>query len=267
MHMDGIKKTLLQLRKKKEKALVPFIVIGDPNYAASLALAKVIAAESDMLELGFAFSDPIADGPTIQAADQRAQRAGMSTKRNFQFIKELRKYSNKPINLLVYANLIFQQGIASFYRNAREAGVSSVLIADLPPEEAKPYVEQAKKHGIMTVFAISPLTDKTRIKAIARQTTGFLYLIARLGVTGATKTIENAVFAMIKNIRSVTELPIVVGFGISNKGQVREICKAGADGVIVGSKLIALVEKNRNNKKMLLAKTKAFVKGLKQGTR
>ncbi|MBI2576495.1 tryptophan synthase subunit alpha [Candidatus Woesearchaeota archaeon] len=265
--MDDIKKTFATLKKSKEKALVPFIVIGDPDYQASLALAKAIARESDMLELGFAFSDPIADGPTIQAADQRAKRSGMSTKKDFQFIKELRKYTNKPINLLVYANLVYQQGIGNFYRQAKEAEVSSVLIADLPIEESTPYVKEAKRHGIMAVFTISPLTDRARIKAIAGKTTGFLYLIARLGVTGAKKTVEHSVFAMIKNIRSVTKLPIVVGFGISNKAQVHEICKAGADGVIVGSRLIQMIEKNKNNPKHLLANAAGFVRELKKGTK
>lgn len=265
--MDDIKKTFARLKKNKEKALVPFIVIGDPNYQASLAIAKAIVQESDMLELGFPFSDPIADGPTIQAADQRAQKSGMGTKKDFQFIKELRRYTDKPINLLVYANLVYQQGIGSFYRQAREADVSSVLIADLPIEESNPYVKEAERQGIKTVFTISPLTGKTRIKAIAGKTTGFLYLIARLGVTGAKKTIEQSVFAMIRNIRSVTKLPIVVGFGISNRAQVHEICKAEADGVIVGSRLIQMIEKDKNNQKHLLANAAGFVRELKKGTK
>src|SRR3989338_7702363 len=192
--MNIYKKTFNELKKNKQGALAAFTVIGDPDYKTSLEIVKkVIDSGADILELGLPFSDPIADGPTIQAADMRALESGMDTDKAFEFLKEIRKYNGKiPIGLLVYGNLILQRGIDVFYKDAAKSGVNSVLAADIPIEESDEYIKSAKQNNIDTVFIVSPLTSDERIKKIADKTTGFVYAVSRLGVTGARATLENS---------------------------------------------------------------------------
>lgn len=255
------------LEDNVERALIPFLVIGDPDYKTSLDLLKAVAKEADMLELGFAFSDPIADGKTVQQADQRALKAGMTTEKNFELIKELRKETDIPINLLVYANLIYQQGIGKFFRLAQQAKVDSVLIADVPPEESNEFEIRARKHKIQLIFMVSPLTNKERLQKIENKTTGFIYYVARLGVTGAQEDLKARSLKHLKEIKHIIRKPICVGFGISNKDHVRAVVEAGADGVIVGSALIKIIEQNLNKKEELIQQSVAFVKELKEATR
>ncbi|MBI2139939.1 tryptophan synthase subunit alpha [Candidatus Woesearchaeota archaeon] len=265
--MDRITRTFQGLRRKKEKAFIPFVVIGDPDYKVSLEIVRVLSGHADMLELGFSFSDPIADGKTIQAADVRAAKSGVTTQGNFQFIKSVRKFTKIPIGLLVYANLIYQRGIEKFYRDAADAGVDSVLVADVPLEESKPFANAAKKFGVKTVFTISPLTDNARAKEIAGKVSGFLYGVSVLGVTGARKSISPSTLSFIRRIKKAVNVPVCVGFGISDKRQVQEICHAGADGAIVGSAIVRLIEQNIYNQKVMLKRIKSFAGKLKQGTK
>ena len=192
--MNLYKKTFNELKKKKQGALVAFTVIGDPDYKTSLEIAKkMIDSGADILELGLPFSDPIADGKTIQAADMRALKSGMNTEKAFDLIKSVRKYNdNIPIGLLVYGNLIYQRGINKFYDDAARAGVNSILVADVPIEEADDYIKAARKNDIDTVFIVSPLTSNERIKKIVSKTTGFVYVVSRLGVTGARATLGDS---------------------------------------------------------------------------
>jgi tryptophan synthase alpha chain len=267
--MSRYKKTFNKLNKNKEKALDPFVVIGDPDYKTSLEIVKkIIDSGADILELGFAFSDSIADGPTIQSADIRALKSKIDTDKNFEFIKEIRDYNSKiPIGLLLYSNLIIQRGINHFYKDAKEAGVDSVLVADLPIEEADPFIKEAKANKIDPVFIVSPLTNEARLKNIAKNTKGFIYVVSRLGVTGARADIQQNTLELIKSIKPNTTLPICVGFGISNPNQVKEITSAGADGAIVGSSLVKIIEESLNNKELMLTKIQEFIKALKAKTK
>ncbi len=266
--MNTYKKTFNKLKKNKEKALVPFVVIGDPDFNTSLKIVQtIIEAGADILELGFPFSDPIADGPTIQSADVRALKKLINTDKCFKFIKEIRKHTQIPIGLLVYYNLIYQRGTKKFFYDCKLAGVTSVLAADVPIEEADDIVSAARKHKIDTVFIVSPLTDNKRLSSILKKCKGFVYIVSRLGVTGARQDIKESTLKLIKRIKSKTKLPLCVGFGISKPEHVKEICKAGADGAIVGSAIVKLIEKNLKNKKQMLRKIENYIASLKQATK
>src|SRR3989344_745739 len=221
--MNLYKKTFNELKKKKQGALVAFTVIGDPDYKTSLEIAKkMVDSGADILELGLPFSDPIADGKTIQAADMRALKSGMNTDKALSFIKEIRRYNTKiPIGLLVYGNLIYQRGINKFYNDAAKPGVNSILVADVPIEEADDYIKAARKNKVDTVFIVSPLTSNERIKKIVNKTSGFVYVVSRLGVTGARAALENSTLRLIKRIRQHTKKPLCVGFGISKPEHVK----------------------------------------------
>ena len=258
-----------KLKQKNEKALVAFTVIGDPDHKTSLEIVKkIIDSGADILELGLPFSDPIADGPTIQAADNRALKSKIDTDKVFNFIKEIREYNNDiPIGLLVYGNLIFQRGIKKFYSDASRAGINSVLIADVPPEESDEYTKAAKKHKIDTVFIVSPLTSNERLKKIDKKIRGFVYVVSRLGVTGAKASLKESTLDLIRRVRKFTKKPLCVGFGISRPEHVKAVIKAGADGTIVGSAIVNLIEKNIKNKKRMLDKIGNYVKSMKNATK
>jgi len=266
--MNLYKKTFNELKKKNEGALVAFTVIGDPNYKTSLEIIKkMIDSGADILELGLPFSDPIADGKTIQAADMRALKNGMNTDKAFDLIKNVRKYNDMiPIGLLVYGNLIFQRGINKFYNDAARAGANSILVADVPIEEADEYIKAARKNKVDTVFIVSPLTSNERIKKIVSKTTGFVYVVSRLGVTGARAALEGSTLKLIKRIREHTKKPLCVGFGISKPKHVKAVIKAGADGAIVGSAVVNLIEKNAGNKSKMLGKIGYYLKSMKKAT-
>lgn len=267
--MNRYKKTFNKLKRRKEKALIPFVVAGDPNYKTSLEIVRtIINSGADILEIGFTFSEPIADGPTIQTAGVRALKASSNTDKNLNFIKQIRKFNNEiPIGILIYANLIYQRGINKFYRDAAKAGIDSVLVADLPIEEADEYIKAARKNKINTVFIVSPLTSNERLKKITKKVRGFVYVVSRLGVTGARKDLEEGTLKLLRRIRPKTKLSLCVGFGISKPEHVKSICKAGADGAIIGSAIVKLIEKNIKNKKLILRKIENYVESLKQATK
>ena len=262
--MKSYKETFEKLKLKNQGALAAFTVIGDPDFKTSLELTKtIIDSGADMLELGLPFSDPIADGKTIQAADIRALRNGMNTDKVFEFVAELRGHTDVPIGFLSYANLIYQRGIKNFYEDARKSGVNSILIADMPIEEYDEAFNCANNYRLDTVLMISPLTPNERIKKICDKTTGFSYAVSRLGVTGAKSDLEKSTLSLIKRIRSYTNKPICVGFGISTPQHVKNVVKSGADGVIVGSAIVDLIAKNINNKEKMLKDICSYVKSMK----
>ena len=267
--MNAYKKLFNKLKKNNEGALVAFTVIGDPDYEASLEIVKkIIDSGADILELGVPFSDPIADGPTIQSADIRALKIGMNMDKAFNFIKEVRKYNNKvPIGLLVYGNLIYQRGINKFYHDSAKSGVNSILAADVPLEEADDYIKAARRNKIDTVFIVSPTTYNERIKKIVNKVTGFVYVISRLGVTGARLTLEKSTLALVKRVRKYTKKPLCVGFGISKPEHVKAVVKTGVDGAIVGSAIVDLIAKNIRNKGKMLNDISIYIKKMKEATR
>lgn len=265
--MKTYKQVFENLKKKNEGALVAFTVIGDPNYKSSLEIAKALVdAGADMLELGLPFSDPMADGKSIQAADARALSKGMNTDKVFEFLKDLRKYTDAPVGLLSYYNLIYQRGIEKFYRDCKEAEVNSVLIADVAFEERHPIIAPARKHNIDTIFMITQLTNDGRIQKISEESNGFIYLVSRLGVTGARKNIQEPTFNLIRRVRNFTDKPLCVGFGISKPSHAKEVINAGADGAIMGSAIVDLIEKNLGNKRKMLEEISGFISNIKRAT-
>lgn len=220
---------------------------------------------ADVIELGIPFSDPLADGPTIQAAGVRALQAGTTPQRVFALCSRLRKRSNIPIVLMTYYNPIFAMGEETFIKASQDAGADGVIVPDLPIEEATGLIEAARRHGIDTIFFATPETDGVRVGQVAAITTGFLYVMARYGITGAKEELADLTTMLIRRIQPLVaplHLPIAVGFGLSNRQQIKTVIEAGADGAIVGS---AIVERIANG--ISLEVLAGFVRELKQGTR
>lgn len=245
-------------------ALIPFFVIGDPDEETSFQLIKTaIDAGADVLELGIPFSDPVADGPTIQKADIRAMRAGMTPQKALAFIKRITDYRPIPIGLLVYYNLIYHYGIERFFSAFKEAGGTSVLVADLSIDDAEEITPAAEAAGLETVFMVTPNTTDERIRKIAEQTTGFIYTVSLLGTTGQRSGLSDLVKPLISRLKSLTEKPICVGFGISTAEHARDIARAGADGVIIGSRIIKFIEDNPDDTDTIKNQLAAFIESVR----
>jgi tryptophan synthase alpha chain len=244
----------------KRAALIPFFVIGDPDFDTSLELVKAaIDAGADVLELGIAFSDPIADGPTIQKADIRVLATGMTVKRAVEFIAKVKAYKDIPIGLLMYYNLILQYGLEKFFADCHKAGVNSVLVADVNVDDADEIAIPARRAGLDTVFMVTPNTEDERIRRVAAATTGFIYTVSVMGVTGARTEVSDTVGPLVKKLKTMTKVPVCVGFGISGPEQAAAVAKAGADGVIIGSRIVQFIENNLGDKKKMVAEVGRFV--------
>lgn len=241
-------------------ALIPFFVIGDPDEQTSLTIVKTaIDAGADILELGIPFSDPVADGPTIQKADVRALQAGMTPRKALSFIAQVSAYKPIPIGLLVYYNLICQYGVEAFLRDFKQAGGTSVLIADLSIDDAEEIAPAAKAAGLETVFMATPNCPEERLKRIVRHTTGFVYTVSLLGTTGERTELSQQVKPLIERLKRLTKTPICVGFGISSPAQAQQVAADGADGVIIGSRVVKIIEDNPDNTPKLCAELKQFL--------
>lgn len=263
--MKTYKQVFSELAEQRNTALIPFFVIGDPDFDTSLALIKAaIDAGADVLELGIPFSDPIADGPTIQKADIRATRSGMNMTKAREFIQKVKDYKDIPIGLLMYYNLVYQYGTEKFFSDFHKAGVNSVLIADLSIDDADEVVGPAISAGLDTVFMVTPNTEPERMKMIASRTTGFIYTVSVLGVTGSRENLSDTVEGLISKLKKLTSVPVCVGFGISKPEHAAMIAAAGADGVIIGSKIVGLIEKNLDNREKMLAEISTFLSNVKR---
>lgn len=232
------------LEERGEGAFVPFLVLGDPGAEPSLEAARaLIAGGADMLELGIPFSDPIADGPTIQAAAQRALAAGATAAGCFELLTTLRaEHPEVPIGLLVYANLVVGRGRDAFYAQCAAAGVDSVLVADVPTFEAEPFVESARAAGVAPVLIAPPNVDEARLAQIAEWGEGYTYVVTRRGVTGADEEVAPGA-DVPSRLRALGAAPPVFGFGISRPEHVRSALAAGAAGAISGSAIVRHVER------------------------
>lgn len=264
--MDRIAETFARLRREKRSAFVAYLCAGDPDFETSLAACRaVIAAGADILEIGVPFSDPLADGLTNQLAAQRALDGGMTAARVFELVRRLRETSQVPIVFYTYYNLVFSNGVEAYVQAAREAGVDGMLTLDLPPEEAGEVLAACRKHDVKTVFIVAPTTPPARLPVIAAATTGFIYYVSREGVTGVRDQVAANIPEAVATIKRHTALPVVVGFGISTREQVRQVA-AAADGVVVGSALVNVIKAGLADRAAIPAKLAAVAADLVAGT-
>jgi len=267
MTSPRIASTFARLHDQEEGAFIPFLMLGDPTPDISTQLLEqLIASGADMLELGLPFSDPPGDGPVIQAAGQRALAAGMTTAQALRIIQHIRTRHQLPISLLCYHNVVLQYGIDNFYRDASAAGVDAVLIADLPLEESPPSVPSPRQHGVSPVCMVSELTSDARLAQIAQSAAGYIYVVARVGVTGEQSSLTTELRQVLSRCRQHTSLPLLVGFGISTPAHVRQALEAGADGVIAGSAVVRRVAQTLTDVTACLSQVQAFTQAMKQAT-
>lgn len=262
-----IEEAFKKAKERGEGAFIPFITAGDPDLKTSARIVFALeSAGADVLELGIPFSDPMADGPTIQASSERALKHGTTIRDVLELVRSVRKKGSAiPIILFGYYNPIFVYGVERFAREARAAGVDGVLVVDLPPEEAGELLVPLKANGLDLVFTLTPTSDVSRMKCVAKVASGFIYYVTVTGVTGARSKVAVKLKDAVKQIRKYSSLPVGIGFGISTPEQVRSVSRWG-DGVIVGSAIIDRIEKYRGEKD-LPQKIGRFAKRLKQGTR
>jgi tryptophan synthase alpha chain len=245
--MGRIGKKFESLGAKNEKALIVYLTAGDPSLDVTKNLILGLeAAGVDIIEIGVPFSDPTADGPVIQAASQRALKTGTTLQGVLDLVAEIRRTSEIPILLFGYFNPIFSYGVERFAESAHKAGVDGVLVVDLPPEEAQELRIYTDVASLDFISLIAPTSGKDRLKTILKTATGFLYYISITGVTGTVAPKIDDIAREIAKIRKLTKMPIAVGFGISNAAQAKEI-GALADGIVIGSAVIKLIDKNRDN--------------------
>ncbi|MEK6791496.1 MAG: tryptophan synthase subunit alpha [Deltaproteobacteria bacterium] len=258
-----IEKTFAALKERGEKALIAFTTAGDPDMKTTVALVHTLEASgADIIELGIPFSDPMADGPTIQASSERALKNGVTIKDVFGAVAEIRKDSAIPIVLFGYYNPVFVFGVKRFAREAKRAGCDGVLIVDLPAEEAGDLKKELDARGLDLIFLLTPTSDASRIRLISGMASGFLYFISVTGVTGARAALSANIPAFVKKIKKASPLPVAVGFGISSPEQARAASHL-SDGVIVGSALINKIAGKKRGK--LLDDAGRFIASLKSG--
>lgn len=225
----------------------------------------MLANGVDVLELGVPFSDPLADGPTNQLAAQRALAAGMTTARVNELVRRIREFSAAPVVLYTYYNLVFAHGVAAYTAAAKQAGVDGLLALDLPPEEAGELLEASRKEGMANIFIVAPTTTEARLPRITAAASGFIYYVSREGVTGVREQLAGNIPQALTAIRAHTKLPVVVGFGISSRAQVRQVA-AHADGVVVGSALVNVIRDNLETRGQLPERLGRVAADLSAGT-
>ena len=265
--MSRIKEKFAELKAKNEKALISYIMVGFPNQRATLSAVKgLVKGGSDIIELGFPFSDPLADGPVIQNASTVSLENGTKINNFFSLVKKIRKLTDLPLVLMTYTNILYTRGYPKFISEAKKAGIDGFILPDMSIEESKEYLNAAKGKTD-TIFLVSPNTTKKRIRKIAKSTSGFLYLVAVYGTTGVKTGIKNYTIKAIKDVKKQTKakIPVGVGFGVSTPADVKKFVTVGADAVIVGSAFLKLIEKTPQNK--LEQKIATFTRSLKKQTK
>nr|MDO8087893.1 tryptophan synthase subunit alpha [Candidatus Sigynarchaeum springense] len=270
--MNRLEKVFGDLDAKGERAFVPFLVAGDPDPATFTRLTRAIEPHADIIEFGIPYTDPIADGEVIQAADARALASGTTFSKACNLIAGIRKSTGKPIVVLTYANVVgvgkkMEESLVAFQR----AGIDGLIVADVPSEEAGPYKAAIEQHEMLLISLVAPTTTDERLKAIAGNARGFLYLVAVKGVTGARASVLEETRATIQRATRLLgkerHVPVCVGFGISSPEHVREIVKLGASGVIVGSAIVDIIGKHLQDKELIIKKIEQFTSELKDTTR
>jgi tryptophan synthase alpha chain len=264
--INRIDKKFRKLKSMNQKALICYIVAGYPDIRTSEhIITSLINGGADIIEIGIPFSDPIADGSTIQDAIQNSLTSGTTPDMCLELASRVRKtFPDIPLIIMTYSNILFRKGYIQFAQQAKESGIDGFIIPDIPIEEAKEYLDSVKKIGISTIFLVSPNTSEKRLKIISKICTGFLYVISIYGITGERKGFDEYTIESIKRVKKVIadNLPLAVGFGISNPQHVRYMIDAGADGAIIGSAIIKKI-KEIENKELLLNTLNRFAHEMK----
>jgi tryptophan synthase alpha chain len=257
------------LDAKNEGAFVPFVMLGDPEPDTSFEIIDaLVQGGADALELGIPYSDPIADGPTIQKASIRALKSGVRPSDCFEIIRKIRdKYQDIPIGLLLYSNLVLAKGLDAFYEQAANAGVDSILIADVPLREADRFIEIAKIHNIQQILIAPPNGSEETLAAIGEKSSGYTYLLGRAGVTGAETAADIPAEALITKLAQYKVAPPLLGFGISTPAQVSSAIAGGAAGAISGSATVNIIEKHLGDSGAMTKALKGFVQEMKAATK
>ena len=244
MGASRISNCFKQLKQRNLKALIPYVTAGEPEKELTVQLLHtLVETGADLIELGVPFSDPIADGPVIQRASERALAQGVNLEQCLDIVKEFRvDNQNTPVVLMGYMNPIENYGWTKFARKADNVGVDGVLLVDCPPEESSRFLGELRRCGIDCIFLVAPTTPKQRLEKILTEASGYIYYVSLRGVTGANNINSKDVSSKLNTIKEFTNLPVVVGFGISSKKSVSEIAKTSADGIVVGSALIKAME-------------------------
>jgi len=242
--LSRVSTTFARLKNEGRRGLIPFITAGDPNIETTrellLALARV---GSDVIELGVPFSDPIADGPVIQRASERARRNRINIAEILEVVVNARRETNVPLVIFSYLNPLLQFGVGRFAREAARAGVDGVLLTDLPLEEASEFSDELSANSLDLILLVAPTSTDERLRLIAEKASGFIYAVSRTGVTGETAELSNEAEKLVARVRTFTDLPVVVGFGISTADQVADVWRY-ADAAVVGSAIVAEIERN-----------------------
>ncbi|NTS76122.1 tryptophan synthase subunit alpha [Catenovulum sp. SM1970] len=257
-----------QLDEKNQAAFVPFVTLGDPSIEVSLqVIDALVAGGADALELGIPFSDPVADGPTIQGANVRALNAKVTPPDCLDMLAKVReKHPDTPVGLLLYANLVYSTGIEAFYDKLVNAGVDSVLVADAPINESAPFRAAAKEKGLQSIFIAPPNGSDETLKKVAEFGEGYTYLLSRAGVTGTETKAGKPIGHLLDKLKEYNAAPPLLGFGISTPEQVKEAINAGAAGAISGSAVVKIIEANLDNVPQMLEQLTAFAKDMKAAT-
>ena len=260
--MNRIDEKFKELKKKNKKAFITYITAGDPDIKTTERIVYALdAAGADIIELGIPFSDPLADGPTIQQAVKRALDAGLKVKDVLKVVKKIRAKVQVPLVFMTYYNIVFSYGVKKFIKDSKAAGADGIIIPDLPMEESQEILKIAKKEEFDLIMLTAPTTPPARFKRIASQSEGFIYYVSLTGVTGARKTLTHHLSQTVKKLKKLTRKPVCVGFGVSSAKQAQEVAKA-SDGVIVGSAIIKIIEKNLKNKERMIAEIGKFAKAI-----
>ena len=260
--MNRIDKKFADLKAEGKKAFIPFITAGDPSLEDTIAIvAKLEAAGADIIELGVPFSDPVADGPSIQRSSLRSLSNNVSLRDVIDTVAKIRTQTQIPIAFLTYYNIIFKYGVEKFVKDAVEAGVDGAVVANLPPEEASDLIAAAREHDFASIFLVAPTSTPERVKIVSEACTGFVYCVSLTGVTGARSAISDMLAPTLERIKEHTDKPVAVGFGVSTPDQAREVAKM-ADGVIVGSAIVNVIEANVNKPDEMISAVGNFAASL-----
>ena len=263
--MSIIDQAFKRLKGKGQCVLIPFVVAGDPDLATTETLVEQMGqAGADIIELGVPYSDPLADGPTIQAASLRALKGGANLKAVFSLAKNL-KGKTVPLVIMTYYNPVYRHGLQAFAKDCQECAIAGVIIPDLPPEEAGPWVQEARKVKVDTIFLTAPTSSPERIQRVSRVSRGYLYHVSVTGVTGVRGELSADLEPAVRRIKEISNKPVAVGFGISTPEQVQEVGRF-ADGIIVGSAIVRIVEEARGSENRV-RRVESFISSLSAARR